>query len=119
MHDARPRRAAYRAEALEVVRGGMFDVVMHDDGSATKTRVEDIRIAGKTGSAQYKKLVNGEVESSVHAWMISYAPYDHPRYAVAMVVEDGVSGGRSIGPRLNQLYTKLFEYDGTLAGGEG
>jgi len=47
--------------------------------------------------------------------MISFAPFDFPRYAVAMVVEDGVSGGNTIGPRLNALYAKLFEYDGTLA----
>ncbi len=52
--------------------------------------------------------------SSVHTWMISYAPYHFPRYAVAMLVEDGVSGGRTVGPRLSKLYRNLFEYDGTL-----
>ena len=101
-------------EALELVRGGMHDVVMDPEGTAKQARVDDILIAGKTGSAQYKELVNGTVENKVHAWMISYAPYHFPRYAVAMLVEDGVSGGRTIGPRLSQLYRKLFEYDGTL-----
>jgi len=109
-------------EALEIVRGGMLDVVNHDEGSAKALALDDVLIAGKTGSAQYKKtverIVGGQttnvVEGSVHAWMISYAPYHFPKYAVAMVVEDGVSGGRSIAPRLHDLYTKLFEYDGTL-----
>ncbi|MDF7823255.1 penicillin-binding transpeptidase domain-containing protein [Pontiellaceae bacterium B12227] len=101
-------------EALELVRGGMHDVVMHPEGTAKKARVDDILIAGKTGSAQYRKKVDGEVVGSVHTWMISYAPYHFPRYAVAMLVEDGVSGGRTIGPRLSKLYRNLFEYDGTI-----
>ena len=108
------RRIDVPTEALEVVRGGMYDVVMHPDGTAKKARVPGVQIAGKTGSAQYRKKVDDEVITSVHTWMISYAPFDFPRYAVAMIVEDGLSGGNTIGPRLNQLYTKLFEYDGTL-----
>lgn len=108
------RRIDVPVEALELVRGGMYDVVEDRDGTAKKARVEGIRIAGKTGSAQYRKTVDGEVVNSVHTWMISFAPYDFPRYAVAMVVEDGVSGGNTIGPRLSALYSRLFEYDGTL-----
>ena len=97
----------------------MHDVIQHEDGSAPKAAVDGVLIAGKTGSAQYKKVENGEVVNSVHTWMISYAPYHFPKYAVAMLVEDGVSGGRSIGPRLHDLYSKIFEYDGTLSGEEG
>ncbi len=108
------RRVDAPVEAFELVRGGMYDVVEDPDGTAKKTRVDGVTIAGKTGSAQYRKKVNGVVDTYVHAWMISFAPYDFPRYAVAMVVEDGVSGGNTIGPRLSYLYQKLFEYDGTL-----
>jgi penicillin-binding protein 2 len=112
------RRIDAPIDAFELVRGGMHDVVEHPDGTAKKARVPGITIAGKTGSAQYKKLVEGEngseVVSSVYAWMISFAPYDFPRYAVAMLVEDGVSGGNTIAPRLSSLYHNIFEYDGTL-----
>jgi len=112
------RRIDVPIEAMELVRGGMFDVVQHKDGTAKKARVPGVEIAGKTGSAQYRKKVNGEVVSSVHTWMISYAPFNFPKYAVAMLVEDGVSGGSTIGPRLAKLYQNLFEYDGTLERGE-
>ena len=105
-------------EALDLVRGGMFDVVMDSHGTAKKARVPGIEIAGKTGSAQYKKRVGGEVVDSVYTWMISYAPFDFPRYAVAFLVEDGVSGGNTIGPRLSTLYQRIFEYDSTLPGKE-
>ena len=106
-------------EALDLVRGGMFDVVQHPNGTAKKARVPGVDIAGKTGSAQYRKRVDGEVVDSVHTWMISYAPFDFPRYAVAFLVEDGISGGNTIGPRLSALYQRIFEYDGTLAKEEG
>lgn len=102
-------------KSLELVRGGMLDVVMHKDGTARSAQVADIPIAGKTGTAQYRKKVDDSVVNSAYTWMISYAPYDLPRYAVAMLVEDGVSGGSTIGPRLSYLYDRLFHYDGTLS----
>lgn len=102
-------------EAFELVRGGMYDVVQDVEGTAKKARVPGVEIAGKTGSAQYKKRVDGEVVNCVETWMISFAPFHLPRYAVAFLVEDGVSGGNTVGPRLSALYQKIFEYDGTLA----
>jgi cell division protein FtsI/penicillin-binding protein 2 len=113
------RRIDVDIDSLEKIRKGMRDVVMHRNGTARTAQVEGITIAGKTGSAQYRKKVGDQVEDRVHTWMISYAPYDFPRYAIAMLVEDGVSGGQTIGPRLAQLYRMLFEYDGTLSGEQG
>ena len=34
---------------------------------------------------------------------------------IEQAVEDGASGGSTVGPRLAALYQKIFEYDGTLA----
>jgi len=110
------RRIDVPIEALELVRGGMYDVVQDRRGTAKKARVPGIEIAGKTGSAQYTKGkdADGNIHYGVHTWMISYAPFDFPRYAVAFLVEDGVSGGNTVGPRLSALYQKIFEYDGSL-----
>ena len=113
------RRIDVEIESLEKVRQGMRKVVMHPNGTARSAQVKGISIAGKTGSAQYRKKVGDQVEDRVYAWMISFAPYDSPRYAIAMLVEDGVSGGQTIAPRLSQLYRMLFEYDGTLSGEQG
>ncbi|MEN7973643.1 MAG: penicillin-binding transpeptidase domain-containing protein, partial [Verrucomicrobiota bacterium] len=97
-------------EALEIVRGGMHDVVMGGREAAKCVQVGDIVIAGKTGTAEYgpKKL------GKKNTWMISYAPFDFPRYAVAFIVQDGVYGGTTVAPRLHELYSKIFHYDGTL-----
>lgn len=112
------RKIDMEATHLDLIRAGMRDVIMHPQGTAKEARVRGVEIAGKTGSAQYRKRVGDQVEDQVYAWMISYAPFDAPRYAVAMIVEDGVSGGKTIGPRLQQLYTSLFAYERASQGGE-
>jgi penicillin-binding protein 2 len=97
-------------QALATVRGGMHDVVMGGEEAAKCVQVEDIVIAGKTGTAEYgPKELNKK-----NTWMISYAPFDFPRYAIAFIVEDGVYGGTTVAPRLHELYSKIFHYDGTL-----
>ena len=113
------RRIDIATEDLEIIQEGMRDVIMNNNGTASSAQVDGIEIAGKTGSAQYRKKVGENVEDRVHAWMISYAPYNSPRYAIAMIVEEGVSGGQTVAPRLSYLYKKLFEYDGTIAGDNG
>ena len=41
-------------------------------------------------------------------WMIAFAPFEDPRYAVALLVEDGVSGGTTAAPRVKQLLSRVF-----------
>ncbi|MBN2703005.1 MAG: hypothetical protein JXR23_02240 [Pontiellaceae bacterium] len=106
----RIRKIDIPADALAIVRGGMYDVVMGGEESAKVVQVGDIKIAGKTGTAQYGP-------EQQNTWMISYAPFDNPRYAIAFIVEDGEYGGTTVAPRLHELYEDIFEYDGTIASG--
>ena len=103
-------------KSLELVKSAMKEVVMNQNGTASKANIKKIDIAGKTGSAQYKKKIGDKISNHVYAWMISFAPYENPKYAIAMIVEDGVSGGQTIAPRLSMLYKDLFKYDGSLIG---
>ncbi|MEI6891021.1 MAG: penicillin-binding transpeptidase domain-containing protein [Pontiella sp.] len=98
------------AEALETVRGGMRDVVMGGAEAAKVVQVEGVIIAGKTGTAEYGSKKKGKKNT----WMISYAPFDFPRYAIAFIVQDGEYGGTTVAPRLHELYKKIFLYDGTI-----
>lgn len=89
---------------MRVVRQGMHDVVMAPTGTGGRARIPGVEMAGKTGTAEY-----GEKEDrKKHGWMILFAPYDKPRYAVAMVVDDAVSGGLTVGPRLRSLMMGVF-----------
>jgi hypothetical protein len=41
--------------------------------------------------------------------MIAFAPFDNPQYAVAMLIEDGDSGGLTVGPCMKVLMEGLYE----------
>ena len=81
----RPRtlgRAMSPAHAAELA-GMMTHVV--EEGTGTAAALRGVRVAGKTGTAQTS------VPGKNDAWFIAFAPVDHPRIAVAVVVE-GSSG---------------------------
>jgi penicillin-binding protein 2 len=58
-------------------------------------------VAGKTGTAQ----VAGKDD---YAWFVGYAPADHPKYVVAVVVEQGGHGGSVAGPAARQILSALL-----------
>ena len=104
-------RVAVRPESMQVVRRGMHDVIMAPTGTGGKARIAGIEMAGKTGTAEYGTSGNRRK----HGWMIAFAPYENPRVAVAMVVDEAVSGGTTVAPRLHALMDGIFHPEG--AGG--
>ena len=98
------RQLPVSAASMRAVREGMHDVVMAPTGTGGRARIPDVEMAGKTGTAEYGE----KQDRKKHGWMILFAPYDKPRYAVAMVVDDAVSGGFTVGPRLRGLMMGIF-----------
>jgi penicillin-binding protein 2 len=76
-------------------------------------------MAGKTGTAQVRKLVSrghvGDWKSRDHALFICYAPTDKPRYAMAVVVEHGTFGARAAAPIAKDVMTFLFDREKAMA----
>jgi penicillin-binding protein 2 len=66
-----------------------------------------IEVAAKTGTAQTTD--NGK--KSNNSWVISFAPYDKPKYAVCVLVQNGGSGGKVCGPLVHLIYRGLFAQD--------
>ena len=89
---------------LILIREGMRKAVNEAGGTAGKVRMEDIVVAAKTGTSQTTD--NGK--KSNNSWIISFAPFDKPRYAVVILVQAGGSGGTVCGPLVNTVYTGLF-----------
>jgi peptidoglycan glycosyltransferase len=56
-----------------------------DNGTGTRAQITDVKVAGKTGTAE-----QGEGQPP-NAWFTAFAPADDPQVAVAVVVEDGGS----------------------------
>jgi penicillin-binding protein 2 len=66
-----------------------------------------LRICGKTGTAQIQDERN--VKTGQTTWFASFAPYENPRWAVVIMVEDGASGGETCSPVAKPIYTALLE----------
>lgn len=98
-------------EYLADVRSAMIDVTQ-PGGTAVKVGAgAPYSIAAKTGTAQVIGIKQGEkyVASKIqerfrdHALFIAYAPADHPKIALAVVVENGGHGGSTAGPIARQV----------------
>jgi penicillin-binding protein 2 len=61
-------------------------------------------MAGKTGTAEF----GPKSERKKYTWMTLFAPFEKARYAVAMVVEEGESGGRTVAPRVHDMMAGIF-----------
>lgn len=97
-------RSGIEASDIEHIRKGMWKAVNEAGGTAGKVRMKDIEIAAKTGTAQ--TVDNGA--KSHNSWVISFAPYDEPRYAVVVMSQAAGSGGGVCGPLVNMIYTGIF-----------
>lgn len=103
--------AAVSAESLNVVREGLRRVVQSPMGTGKLARIEGIEMAGKTGTAQVVSLPPSEKKTKLpphlqdHAWFVAFAPFDHPKIAVAVLVEHGGFGSSVAGPIAKELIT--------------
>ena len=109
---------------LAIVRQGLFEVVNTPAGTAYADRLTlpDVQMAGKTGTAQVHDNTAREKRQGFNdltmAWaarpnalFVAFAPYDNPRYAVAVVIEHGDYGGVAAAPIANALMTHALTHD--------
>jgi peptidoglycan glycosyltransferase len=80
----RPWKTAMTPATAQVLNAMMRAVV--ERGTGTRAQIAGVAVAGKTGTAQNST-------GAPHAWFIGFAPADAPRYAVAVIVENGGSSG--------------------------
>ena len=102
-------------EHLVYVQQAMSDVV-NGPGTAGRARlpIENVKMAGKTGTAQVVNLDFGRGGKDVawkyrdHGLFICFAPYDNPRYAAAVVIEHGGGSGAAY-PVARDVLTFLYD----------
>jgi penicillin-binding protein 2 len=92
-------------EQLDQVRAALVGVMEGGTGSASA--IKGVQLAGKTGTGQSGKFVNG-VELD-HAWFIGFAPANDAKIVVAVMIEFGGHGTRSaaIASKIIQAYLKV------------
>lgn len=78
------------ASAIATVQDGMRQGVLA--GSSRSLQSLPVTSAGKTGTAQFGN------EGKTHSWYAAYAPYDHPKIVIAVIVEGGGEGNTAALP---------------------
>ena len=109
---------------LHAAREGMWAVVNEAAGTAPLARLglPNVQMAGKTGSVQVRsvsrearehgyKSDNLPWEFRPHALFVAYAPYDQPKYALALVVEHGNAGAQAAAPIARDLMLSTLARD--------
>ncbi|MFM5883908.1 MAG: penicillin-binding protein 2, partial [Novosphingobium sp.] len=104
----------FTAEQLAVTHDGMFRVVNGSGtAGASKLKVGNITMSGKTGTAQVRRLTarggGGAWKSRDHSLFVCFAPSEAPKYAMAVVVEHGTFGARAAAPIARDVMTFLFD----------
>ncbi len=115
-------------EHLDIVRRGMDNVVNGPGGTAHvgHLRVEGVAMAGKTGSAQVRRITMadrkaGRANTKFQPWkyrdhglFVAFAPVEAPRYAISVVLEHG-SHGAAAAEVARDVMTYLFEPERAMA----
>ncbi len=84
-----------------LIHEGIFRVVNGEHGTARAANPGRITVAGKTGTAQ-------NPHGDPHAWFIGFAPFEDPQIAVAILVENGGSGGAKAAPIARGIFRLLL-----------
>jgi penicillin-binding protein 2 len=119
---ATPEPHPYAAEHFARVRAGM-DEVVNGHGTAGRSRLPfpDLRMTGKTGTAQVRRIGAGQRGQGGarrfrdHGLFVFFAPVDRPLYAGAVVIEHGMGGSRAAAPVAKDVLTYLFDKDKAMA----
>jgi penicillin-binding protein 2 len=99
--------AVHEQQHLAEVIAAMTEVVHGKRGTAKAIGKDaGYMIAGKTGTAQVFSLKQDEKYDATkvderlrdHAWFVAFAPVEHPRIAIAVLVENGGSGSGTAAP---------------------
>ncbi len=109
-------------ENVKFVLEAMFASTNELYGTSYSSRYDDkkYQFAGKTGTAQIKKITEEQrkldlktseipYEERDHALYVAYGPYKNPRYAVSVIVEHGGSGSVTAAPIAKKLFKLIID----------
>jgi penicillin-binding protein 2 len=103
---------AVKPEDLAVIKNALVGVAREGTSARAFVGAQYVS-AGKTGTAQLfslkgEKYQPGHIDERLrdHAWYLAYAPADHPRIALAVLVENGGFGAQAAAP----IARAVFDY---------
>jgi penicillin-binding protein 2 len=109
----------------KLVVDALTAVVNEPGGTAYRSRLKEIKVAGKTGTAQVARLGSVRLKKEQmeyferdHAWFASFAPAEDPEIAVVVLNEHGGHGASDAAPAAVAIIQKYFDLkneDATVA----
>ena len=109
---------------IKIIQEAMFSSTNEVMGTSYRSRIDDpkYQFAGKTGTAQVKRISKRERELDLeldqipyndrdHALFVAYGPYKNPRYALSIIVEHGGSGSKAAAPMAKKLFKLIIDRD--------
>ena len=107
---------------IKIIQEAMFSSTNEVRGTSYKSRINDpkYQFAGKTGTAQVKRITKQDRELDLktfeipyeerdHALYIAFGPYKNPRYAISILIEHGGSGSSVAAPLAKKLFKKIID----------
>jgi penicillin-binding protein 2 len=107
---------------IKIIQEAMFASTNELRGTSYKSRIEDpkYQFAGKTGTAQVKRITERDRELDLktidipynerdHALYVAFGPYKNPRYAISIVIEHGGSGSSAAAPIAKKLFKLIID----------
>jgi len=107
---------------IKLIQETMFSSVNEVRGTSYSSRISDpkYQFAGKTGTAQVKRITKLDRELDLdtaeipyeerdHALYIAFGPYKSPQYAMSIIVEHGGSGSSAAAPIAKELFKMVID----------
>ena len=103
---------------MNIIKKALLGVVHEPHGTGWRARLKNVKISGKTGTAQVVAMKKGDEEEKEevpylfrdHAWFVAFAPFEKPKIAIAIIVEHGGHGGATAAPMAKEIVKNYFEY---------
>ncbi len=107
---------AIRTSTWRLLQESLESAVEGERGTGRAARLQDIKVAGKTGTSQVVRLAHFEhlegeeipYQFRDHAWFTAYAPAEAPEVAVTVLVEHGGGGGSVAAPIAKTVLEAYF-----------
>ena len=107
---------------IKIVQDAMYASTNEVRGTSYRSRIDDpkYQFAGKTGTAQVKKITERDRELDLktfeipyeerdHALYVAFGPYKNPRYALSIIVEHGGNGSTTAAPMAKKLFKLIID----------
>ena len=109
-------------ENIKFVLDAMWGSTNEVMGTSFGSRIDDkkYQFAGKTGTAQVKRITERHRELELkakdvpyeerdHALYVAFGPYKNPRYALSIIVEHGGTGSKVAAPMAKKLFKLIID----------